>query len=68
MSVSEPFANRYRVGVGDSISLQTANGPRSFRVVSVYFDYSSDRGVVMMDNGTLRRHFGEQRPTGLTVT
>ena len=31
------------------------------------FDYSSDRGVVMMDNATMARHFGSQRPTGLTV-
>lgn len=67
VSVSEPFANRYRVTVGDQITLQTANGPHPFEVISIYFDYSSDRGVVMMDNGTLRRHFGPQRPTGLTV-
>jgi putative ABC transport system permease protein len=67
VSVSEPFANRYRVGVGDAITLQTQAGPRPFRVQSIYFDYSSDRGVVMMDNATLARHFGDQRPTGLTV-
>jgi putative ABC transport system permease protein len=67
VSVSEPFANRYTARVGDTITLQTAHGPTPFRVISIYYDYSSDRGVVMMDNGTLRRHFGEQRPTGLTV-
>lgn len=65
--VSEPFANRYGVGVGGSVHLETRDGPRSFRVAGVYYDYSSDRGVVMMDNATLARHFGEQPPTGLTV-
>lgn len=65
--VSEPFANRYKKKVGDRVVLPTPAGPTPFEVVGVYFDYSSDRGVVMMDNATLTRHFGEQRPTGLTV-
>ena len=65
--VSEPFANRYGKRVGDRVSLRTPPGAVDFVIAGVYFDYSSDRGVVMMDNQTLRRHFGEQRPTGLTV-
>lgn len=65
--VSEPFSTRYRTRAGDRITLNTSAGPVSFEVVGVYFDYSSDRGVVMMDNTTMTRHFGAQRPTGLTV-
>ena len=65
--VSEPFANRYRKHAGDRLSLATPAGPVEFAIAGVYFDYSSDRGVVMMDNATMARHFGEQRPTGLTV-
>ena len=33
----------------------------------MYYDYTTDRGVVVMDRGTFARHFGEQRPTSLTV-
>ncbi len=65
--VSEPFATRYGKTAGDRVTLNTPAGPTAFEIAAVYFDYSSDRGVVMMDNGTLFRHFGEQRPTGLTV-
>jgi putative ABC transport system permease protein len=65
--VSEPFANRYDKRVGDRIELATPAGPVAFDVVGIYFDYSSDRGVVMMDNAVMTRHFGAQRPTGLTV-
>ncbi len=65
--VSEPFATRYGKRVGERVVLATPHGPTSFAIVGVYYDYSSDRGVVMMDNQTLSRHFGEQRPTGLTV-
>ena len=34
---------------------------------AVYFDYSTDRGVVVMDRATFVRHFGDQRPTSLSV-
>jgi putative ABC transport system permease protein len=33
----------------------------------MYFDYSTDRGVVLMDRGTFVRHFGDARPTSLSV-
>nr|MCU0256039.1 ABC transporter permease [Vicinamibacterales bacterium] len=65
--VSEPFANRHGVGVGGHVELKTPAGPRRFEVVAVYFDYSSDRGVLAMDAATFARHFGGARPTGLSV-
>jgi putative ABC transport system permease protein len=65
--VSEPFAMRYGKTAGDDLTLSTPAGPATFEIAAVYYDYSSDRGVVMMDNATLTRHFGAQRPTGLTV-
>jgi putative ABC transport system permease protein len=65
--VSEPFANRFGAGVGSTIELVTPAGPRRFRVGAVYFDYSTDRGVVLMDRGTFVRHFGDARPTSLSV-
>lgn len=65
--VSEAFAIRHRRAVGDEIVLTTTSGTRRFRVAAVYYDYSSDRGLVMMDRRTFGRHFGEVQPTGLTV-
>lgn len=65
--VSEPFANRHGVSAGGRVHLQTSSGPRVFDVVGVYFDYSSDRGVVAMDHATFARHFGAAPPTGLSV-
>ena len=58
--VSEPFANRFGAEVGSTIELVTPAGPRRFRVAAVYYDYSTDRGVVLMDRGTFVRHFGER--------
>ncbi len=47
--ISEPLAFRHNLGIGDSITLQTATGQRSFRVAGVFYDYGTDRGVVMID-------------------
>lgn len=65
--VSESFAIRHRAAVGDLIELGTPRGPRPFRVAAVYYDYSSDRGIVVMDERTFAAHYGPRRPGGLTL-
>ncbi len=65
--VSESFAIKHRAAVGDRIDLDTPGGPRPFRVAAVYYDYSSDRGLVVMDEPTFARHYGPRRPAGLTL-
>ena len=54
--VSEPFANKHHVRAGDSIVLDLAGGKPSFRVVDVYYDYSSERGIVLVDRATLLKY------------
>jgi putative ABC transport system permease protein len=65
--VSEAFALRYRMHVGDAVALPTPAGPRAFPIIAIYYDYSSDRGTVMLDRPVFARHFGEHRPNGLNV-
>ncbi len=65
--VSESFALKYGMAQGDRIVVPTPGGSNSFRIAAVYYDYSSDRGVIVMDRSTFVRHFGEQQPTSLTV-
>lgn len=66
-AVSEAFANRYSKTVGDSIALQTPVGPRDFRVAAIYYDYSADRGIVVLDRSTFRKYWGELPPTGVAA-
>ena len=65
--VSESFAIKYDKGVGAAVTLPTPQGARTFQIVAVYYDYSSDRGIVVMHRGTLAKYWGEQLPTSLTV-
>jgi putative ABC transport system permease protein len=65
--VSEAFSTKFGVGDGDTVMLPTPAGPRSFAVLAVYYDYATERGVVVMDRGTFSRHFGDLPPTGVSA-
>jgi putative ABC transport system permease protein len=47
--ISEPLAFRHNLAIGDQIELQTASGMQAFRVAGIFYDYGTDRGVVMID-------------------
>lgn len=57
VAVSESFARRHRVGEGDVIELTAPGGPRKFAVAGVYFDYTRDQGVILMDLGNYVAHW-----------
>lgn len=65
--ISEPFSQRRGVSTGDRIRLRTAAGDREFRVVGIYYDYASDRGLVLMSRGTYLRHWRDRPLTGFSV-
>jgi putative ABC transport system permease protein len=65
--VSESFALRHNKKLGDSVLLPTPSGHSAFRIAAIYYDYSNDRGVLVMDRATFTRHFGDQRPTSLAI-
>jgi len=65
--VSEAFSNKFGKRDGDTLSLLTPKGTHDFQVAAVYYDYSNDRGVVIMDVGTFRRYFGDLAPSGIAA-
>ena len=65
--VSEPFAMRYHRQAGDTIDIPTPQGVHQFRIAAIYYDYASDRGVVILDRGTFRKYFGDLPPTGVAA-
>jgi putative ABC transport system permease protein len=65
--VSEPFAHRQGIGKGEVLRLQTSAGERAFRVAGVFYDYASDRGLVLMSRRTYLRHWRDQPLTGFSL-
>lgn len=46
--VSEPFAYRTGLHVGDQVQLRTDRGNQGFPIAGIFYDYTSDRGVIFM--------------------
>ena len=65
--VSEPFANKHNVRRGDSITLSLSGGKAAFRIVDVYYDYSSERGTMVMDRATALKYLPDPAPSNLAV-
>jgi putative ABC transport system permease protein len=65
--VSESFVIKQHIGVGQDVQLPTPDGLVRFKVAAVYYDYSSDRGVLVMDRGTFERHYHDTAISGLSV-
>jgi putative ABC transport system permease protein len=65
--VTEPYAYRHRVEVGDTITLATDSGDRPFRVAGVYYNYASEEGLVAIDRTTYERHWNDRAISGFSV-
>jgi putative ABC transport system permease protein len=65
--VSEPFANKQNVRAGDTISLSLAGQQVRFPVLDVYYDYSNERGFILMDRHTLLKYLPDRAPSAVAV-
>jgi putative ABC transport system permease protein len=65
--VSEPFANKHHVQAGDSISLPLGPARVPFRVADIFYDYSSERGSILMDRDTLLRYLPDPAASNLAI-
>jgi putative ABC transport system permease protein len=57
--VSESFAVKFDMRVGDAVELPTARGIERFPITGIYRDYSNDRGVVVMDRAAFIHAFSD---------
>jgi putative ABC transport system permease protein len=65
--ISEPFAFRHQLSVGDTVRLPTERGERGFPVTAVFRDYGSEQGVVMMARTTYDSLWTDSGITSLGV-
>ena len=65
--VSESFSRRFNVKKGDRVTIEGADGPRDLPVTAVFYDYSTEHGVIMMDRSTYLRLFRDRTINSLGI-
>lgn len=65
--VSEPFANKHHVRSGDTIALTLAGNRVSLHIIDIYYDYSSERGYIILDRDTLLKYLPDSDPSNVAV-
>jgi putative ABC transport system permease protein len=65
--VTEPFADKHHLRAGDVLRIPLGAQTIALTVAGVYYDYSSDRGMVLVDRTTLLKYLPDQPITNLAV-
>jgi len=65
--VSEPFARKFNRWRGDSLALPTPSGIREVRILGTFYDYTADRGVVMLDRQVYAGWFNDSAVNSLAL-
>jgi putative ABC transport system permease protein len=65
--VSEPYAYRHQLRVGQTLALFTAEGWRDFTVGAVFFDYGTDQGKLVMQQTSYAAHWHDPDYSALGI-
>lgn len=67
VAISEPLARRHDLGVGDALTLMADDGPRTFPIAAVFYDYGSERGLVFMHDSAYRAGWADDGISAIAV-
>jgi len=59
--VSETFSLKFGVREGQDLLLQTSQGPKKFRVAGIFYDYTTENGMIIIDLDTYREIWDDVR-------
>ena len=65
--VSEPLAYRTGLTVGDKMTFATPEGEHEVRIGGVYYDYSSEQGILFLNRNLYRQLWGDDRVTAISL-
>ena len=65
--VTEPFTEKHHVRVGDVLKIPLGSGVAALTVAGVYYDYSNDRGMILVDESTLLKYLPSQPVNDIAV-
>ncbi len=67
VTISEPLSRRLKVKQGSMVTITTPLGPRSFQVVGVFYDYSRDSGVMLMQRANFEKYWRDSRVNSVAL-
>lgn len=65
--VSEAYAFRKNISMGDSLLITTDRGRQAFAVQAINFDYASDIGTITMNRAIYNQYFDDRAISGLAL-
>ena len=65
--ISESFARRFGIKEGDKVTLEGISGPVSLSVSAVFYDYTTEHGLIIMDRSTYIRIYGDRTINSLGI-
>lgn len=66
--ISESYAYRHGIGIGDPVRLLTDHGERTFIAGGIFYDYATDQGMVMMYLDEYRKHWNDPYLSSIGLT
>jgi putative ABC transport system permease protein len=61
VTISEPLSHRLKVKQGDTVTITTPLGPHAFQVAGVFYDYSRDSGIMLMQRANFEKFWRDSR-------
>ena len=65
--ISESFSRNFGVNAGGTVTLQGSNGPVDLPVQAVFYDYTTEHGLIMMDRSTYLNIYGDHTISSLAI-
>jgi putative ABC transport system permease protein len=65
--VSEPLARRFDLREGQTLPLTTPLGPKVFTVAGIFYDYSRDSGLLLMQRANFEKYWHDPRVHSIGV-
>jgi len=65
--ISESFSRRFNVKKGDAVAIEGIEETVRFPVTAIFYDYTTEHGLIMMDRSTYIRHFMDRTINSLGV-
>ncbi len=65
--ISEPLARRRHLRTGEKLRIATPEGDRLFQVQGVFYDYTRDAGLVLMQAANFQRYWHDDRFNSMAI-